>query len=136
MEGVGSMKKEKIFYRDESASYPGKYMIRADLEKFHLNYTEGSYNIIGARLMGLTYAQYLRMCRDIYGAEIIGKGNLYPYPVFKLSKGLEDLIEQLNARANLVLWEREHPDFEEHAEFVKEKNPRFYAEVTGNADNS
>ena len=125
------MKKVKIFYRDDSATQPGKYMIRADLEKFHLNFTEGSYNVIGARLMGLTYAQYLRMCRDIYGAEIVGKNTAYPYPVFKLSKGLEDLIEQLNARANLVLWEREHPDFEEHAAVVKEKEPRFYAEVTG-----
>lgn len=129
------MKKVKVFYRDESATYPGKYMIRADLDKFHLNYTEGSYNIIGARLMGLTYANYLRMCRDIYGAEIVGKGCNYPYPIFKLSKGLENLIDELNARANLVLWEREHPDFEEHAQYVKEKNPRFYAEVTGNVYN-
>ena len=130
------MKKVKVFYRDESASHPGKYMIREDLEKFYLNYTEGNYNVIQARLMGLTYAQYLRMCRDCFGAEIIGKGSTYPVPYFKLSKELNDLIEQLNARANLVLWEREHPDFEEHAEYVKEKNPRFYAEVTGNADNS
>ena len=123
------MKKIKIFSREESVSYPGKYIIRADLDKFHLDYTEGSYNIIGARLMGLTYANYLRMCRDIYGAEIIGKDSNYPYPVFKLSQELMDLIEQLNARANLVLWEREHPDFEEHAAFVKEKNPRFYEEA-------
>lgn len=130
------MKKIKVFYRDECPNQPGKYMIRADLDKFHLEYTEGSFNIIGARLMGLTYAQYLRMCRDEFGAEIIGKGSYYPYPIFKLSQGLNDLIDQLNARANLVLWEREHPDFEEHAEYVKEKNPRFYAEVTGNADNS
>ena len=129
------MKREKIFYKDESATQPGKYMIRADLDKFHLLFTEGSYNVIGARLMGLTYAQYLRMCRDEFGAEIIGKGNLYPYPMFKLSQGLQDLINQLNARANLVLWEREHPDFEEHAALVKEKNPRFYAEVTGNVYN-
>ena len=130
------MKKVKVFYRDESASYPGKYMIRADLEKFYLNYTEGSYNIIQARLMGLTYAQYLRMCRDCFGAEIIGKGSTYPVPYFKLSKELNDLIEQLNARANLVLWEREHPDFEQHAQYVKEKNPKFYAEVTGDVHNS
>lgn len=114
------MKKEKVFYRDESASHPGKYMIRADLDKFHLGYTEGSYNIIGARLMGLTYANYLRMCRDIYGAEIVGKGSNYPYPIFKFSKELVDLVDQLNARANLVLWEREHPNFEEHAAYVKE----------------
>jgi hypothetical protein len=130
------MKKIKVFYRDECPNQPGKYMIRADLDKFHLEHTEGSFNIIGARLMGLTYAQYLRMCRDEFGAEIIGKGDLYPVAYFKLSQGLNDLIDQLNARANLVLWEREHPDFEEHAEYVKEKNPRFYAEVTGNADNS
>jgi hypothetical protein len=86
--------------------------------------------------MGLTYANYLRMCRDKYGAEIIGKGDRYPVAYFKLSQGLVDLIEELNARANLVLWEREHPDFEEHAAYVKEKNPRFYAEVTGNVSNT
>ena len=130
------MKTVKVFFRDESATQPGKYMIRADFEKFHLYSSEGSFNIIGARLMGLTYAQYLRMCRDVYGAEIIGKGSLYPYPAFKLSQGLMDLIEELNARATLVLWEREHPDFEEHAAHVKEKNPRFYAEVTGNVFNT
>ena len=130
------MKKVKVFYRDEVASHPGKYMIRADLDAFHLNFTEGSFNVIGARLMGLTYAQYLRMCRDCFGAEIIGKGGYYPYPIFGFTKELSDLIDNLNARANLVLWEREHPDFEEHAAYVKEKNPRFYAEVTGNVCDS
>ena len=30
------MKQVKIFYRDESATQPGKYMIRADLDKFYL----------------------------------------------------------------------------------------------------
>ena len=126
------MKKIKVFYRDESASYPGKYMIRADLEKFYLNYTEGSYNVIQARLMGLTYAQYLRMCRDCFGAEIIGKGSTYPAPYFKLSKELDDLIDQLNARANLVLWEREHPDYEDHACFLKEKRPEIYRRIIDN----
>lgn len=123
------MKKIKVFSREESVSYPGKYIIRVDLDKFHLDYTEGSYNVICARLMGLTYAQYLRMCRDCFGAEIIGKGSVYPVAYFKLSEKLKDLIEGLNARANLVLWEREHPDFEDHAAYVKEHNPRFYEEI-------
>jgi hypothetical protein len=136
MGGIASMKKLKIFYRDESAAQPGKYVIRADHEAFHLDSTEGSFNVICARLMGLTYAQFLRMCRDCFGAEIIGKGSSYPVAYFKLSKGLEELLEQLNARANLVLWEREHPDFEEHAQYVKEKNPKFYAEVTKNVNNN
>jgi hypothetical protein len=129
MGGTGNMKKIKVFSREESVSYPGKYIIRVDLDKFHLDYTEGSYNVICARLMGLTYAQYLRMCRDCFGAEIIGKGSMYPVAYFKLSEKLKDLIDGLNARANLVLWEREHPDFEDHAAYVKEHNPRFYEEI-------
>ena len=123
------MKKIKVFSREESTSYPGKYIIRVDLDKFHLDYTEGSYNVICARLMGLTYAQYLRMCRDCFGAEIIGKGSAYPVAYFKLSEKLKDLIDGLNARANFILWEREHPDFEDHAAYVKEHNPRFYEEI-------
>ena len=129
------MSKVKCFIRDESASQPGKYVIRPIHDNFHLYSTDGSFNVICARLMGLTYAQYLRMCRDCFGAEIIGKGSQYPVAYFKLSKGLNDLIEQLNARANFVLWEREHPNFEEHAAYVKEKNPRFYMEVIGNVHN-
>ena len=129
------MKRVKVFYRDESATQPGKYLIRADQDKFHLDSTEGSFNVICARLMGLTYAQYLRMCRDCFGAEIVGKGDTYPVAYFKLSQELQDLLDNLNVRANLVLWEREHPDFEEHAEYVKEKNPRYYAEVTGDVYN-
>lgn len=123
------MKKIKVFSREESVSYPGKYIIRVDLDKFHLDYTEGSYNVICARLMGLSYPQFLRMCRDCFGAEIIGKGSAYPVAYFKLSEKLKDLIDGLNARANLVLWEREHPDFEDHAAYVKEHNPRFYEEI-------
>ena len=129
------MKKIKCFEREESASYPGKYLIKPVYDNFHLTSTEGSYNVICARVMGLSYAQYLRMCRDCFGAEIIGKGHLYPVAYFKFSQGLMDLIDNLNARANLILWEREHPDHEEHARFVKEKNPHFYAEVMKNGRN-
>ena len=97
------MKKVKCFMCEESASQPGKYIIRPIHENFYLDYTEGSFNIISARLMGLTYAQYLRMCRDIYGAEIIGKNSLYPLPIFKPSQELNNLINELNNRANLIL---------------------------------
>lgn len=130
------MKKVKCFEREESASYPGKYIIRPIHENFHLDYTEGSFNVICARLMGLSYAQFLRMCRDCFGAEIIGKGSWYPVAYFPLSNELKVLIDNLNARANLVLWEREHPDHEEHAQCVKDKHPRFYEEVINNVHNS
>lgn len=93
----------KIFYKDESAVHPGKYLIRVKLEEFNLDSTTGSFSIIAARLFGITYAQYLRMCRDHYGAEIYGKSSNYPVAYFKLSKELDSLIAQLNERANLIL---------------------------------
>ena len=126
------MKKVKCFIRDESASHPGKWIVRPVHENFRLDSTTGSFNVICARLVGLTYAQYLRMCRDCFGAEIIGKGSAYPVAYFKRSAELDTLIDFLNAQASVVLWEREHPDYEEHAQYVKEKNPRFYKAVTGN----
>lgn len=126
------MTKVKCFIRDESASHPGKWIVRPVLDNFHLDSTSGSFNVICARLFNLDYPQYLRMCRDCFGAEIIGKNSMYPVAYFKRSKELDVLIDNLNARANLVLWEREHPDFEEHAEYVKENSPNYYKVVTNN----
>jgi hypothetical protein len=126
------MTKVKCFIKDESASHPGKWIVRPVHENFHLGETTGSYNLICARLLGLTYAQYLRMCRDCFGAEIIGKGSMYPVAYFKRSTELDALIDFLNVQASVVLWEREHPDYEAHEEYVKEKNPHFYKAVTQN----
>lgn len=125
------MKKIKVFYREESPYYPGKYRIAMNLGDFYCNYTEGSYNVVQARLFCLSYPQFLRMCRDCFGAEIIGKGSKYPIAYFKQSEGLKALIDELNARANMVLWEREHPNFEEHKEYVKNNAPRAYKRITG-----
>ena len=126
------MKNVKCFYKEESASHPGKWIIRPMHENFHLNSTSGSFNVICARLMCLSYSDYLRMCRDCFGAEIIGMGSLYPVAYFKRSEELDALFKLLIARANAVLWEREHPEHEVHAEVVKERNPHYYKEVTGN----
>lgn len=126
----------RYFQREESASYPGKFLLKPIHENFHLDYTEGSFNVICARVMGLTYAQYLRMCRDKYGAEIIGKGSKFPVAYFTLSQKSNELLEELNVRAKFIIWEREHPDFEEHEQSVKRKLPKFYNEVINNVYNS
>ena len=108
------MTKIKCFIKEESASYPGKYMVRPVYDKFHLDSTAGSFNVIMARVMGLSYAQYLRMCRDCFDAEIIGNDCLYPIAFFKDGEKLDALLKGLNARANLILWNRNHPNYEEH----------------------
>lgn len=126
------MKKVKCFSYVESAVQPGKYVICPDHELFHLDSTDGSFAVICARLFSLSYPQYLRMCRDCFGAEIIGKNSAYPIALFKRGEGLDAIIALLNARATYVLWEREHPEYDAHAEAVKEKYPRYYKAVFDN----
>lgn len=126
------MIKVKCFTKEESVAYPGKWRVVPVHDNFYLKSTSGSFNIICARVMGLSYAQYLRMCRDCLGAEIVGKGSICPVAYFKRSKELDSLIDFLNVRANLILWEREHPDYEAHAEKVRNENPEFYKAVTAN----
>lgn len=109
----------ECFKIDTTTLSAGKYVIRPIHENFYLEHTEGSFNIICARLLGLSYAQYLRFCRDMCGAELYGKNELYPIPVFKMDNRLTQLVTVLNKLANLVLWERSHPDWKAHATTVQ-----------------
>ena len=111
--------KKTCFEAQESPIQPGKYIIVPIHENFKLEKTEGSFNIICARLLGLTYAQYLRFCRDICGAQIVGKGSMYPVAYFSGGEMMSQLVRLLNNRANLVLWEAEHPNWKEHQEELK-----------------
>ena len=109
---------KQCFYAEESSYHPGKYMIRVNCENFHIGQAEGSLNLIQARLLNLSYAQYLRFCRDIGGAEIFGKNTKYPVAYFAEGERLSQIVKLLNKRANLVLWEREHPQWQEHQEWL------------------
>jgi len=110
----------KVFYPDDTPTMPDHYIIRVNHDKFHLGPTVGSYNLIMARLMGVSYPDFLRLCRDEYGATIIGKNTYYPVAYFAKRGGVDRLCEELNARANMVLFEMEHPDYPEHREYVLE----------------
>lgn len=101
---------QKIFYCEESPYHPGTYMIAIHHDKFYclgLNST-GSYHVLQARIMGLTYANYLRMCRDVFGANIIGKKSIFPVAYFSSYTKINDLIKQLNVRATAILWNKTH----------------------------
>ena len=114
------MIQKTCFTIEESPYNPGKHCIVPVHANFFLQYTNGSYNIICARLMNLSYAQYLRFCRDLCGATIIGKGHKYPVAYFPEGERVQALCRLLNSRANLVLWCREHPDWREHQTELKE----------------
>jgi hypothetical protein len=93
----------KYFKIDESPANPGKFIIRPILEKLPMINTSGSYNILMARVMNLTYASYLRMCRDLYGADIIGKGAKYPVAYFCSQAQAKELVKELDKRVTTLL---------------------------------
>ena len=93
MEGIGFIMTLTAFKYETSPYKPGYYVITVDHEKFHITGTKGSCHIIEARVMNLSYAQYLRMCRDLFGAEIIGKNSMYPVAYFKNIKMVFKLLQ-------------------------------------------
>lgn len=116
------MKKIEYFVLEESPYRPGKYTIRINFDNFpSLLSTRGSFNILPARLLNLSYAQYLRFCRDIVGGEIVGKKTVYPIAYFDKTMTTNAFVRLLNSRMNLVVWEREHPDWREHQEYLAQK---------------
>ena len=122
---------EKYFYKEKSP-YKNKYTININFDKFPPMNTEGSFNVLCGRLLGLSYPDYLRMCRDIFEADIIGKGNLYPVPYFDNDESLQIILKLLNKKMELIMKVKNFQTSDEikeqwRAEYVKEfdKEPEY-----------
>lgn len=89
------------FYVDDSPIQNGKFLIRCECDR--ITYTIGSFNVLGARLLGLSWSDYLRLCRDEFGAEIVGKNNYYPVAYFSSKEAAEPLVKLLNERLSKVI---------------------------------
>ena len=98
---------KKYFYLEESPYQPGKYKVSMNFDMLPGIRTTGSYNLLPARLLGLSYANYLRYCRDVYKAEIIGKNTMYPIAYFENNFATGDLIRILNERMSQIEKEKE-----------------------------
>ena len=96
---------KNYFWVDESVLCPGRYYIALNHEKLRILSCRGSCNIICARVIGLSYANYLRFCRDVYDGEIRGKNTGYPIVVFYDKKKAEELAEFLNKQVKHIILE-------------------------------
>jgi|LSQX01.2.fsa_nt_gb hypothetical protein len=117
MGGNGVMSK-KFFIYEAIPDSVGKYTITPVFKNLPITRTTGSFNLLPARLCNLSYAQYLRFARDILGAEIIGKGRLYPIAIFKQTKEFFQFMRLLNETAKYLLHIKNFPDLLEKAEEV------------------
>ena len=101
---------EKYFYLDESPVYKNKYIIRLNHDKFLFpTGTSGSYNVFIARVLNLSYADYLRYSRDRLGAELIGKQSRYVMAYYDKNQTTEAFIKLLNKRMEYIMNEHNFP---------------------------
>lgn len=114
------MIKVKVFELEESGYQPNRYILRFHPDLFYTESTNGSFSVMAARIAGLPYTMYCRFCRDVLGAEVVGKGSMYPVVYFKKTPETLMFVRLLNSRANLVIWEKEHPNWKEHQEELTE----------------
>lgn len=91
------------FVMDESPYQPGCFTIKANPERLKIDALYSSLNVLQARFFGTDYANYLRMCRDLYCARLIGKNHLYPVAYFPNKDKAQELCNELNRRATLVM---------------------------------
>lgn len=86
----------------------GKFMIGLSDELYNYVHTKiptteiKTYNILPARILGLSYAEYLRYCRDKHNGIIYGKDSLYPYVVFEKKEDMRELWFELNNRLKQI----------------------------------
>lgn len=64
----------------------------------------GSYNILKARLFNISYTDYLKMARSLYGAKLKGKTG-YITEYFTTETNAKAMCKELNARLNKALKE-------------------------------
>lgn len=102
------MKIRQYYHLEESVSNPGKYLIHLNFDEPTLPrmFTAGSYNVLMARLFNMPYSEFLRFCRDCYGADIQGRKCMYPLPVFENNAKTMELVKMLNERMTIVVEER------------------------------
>lgn len=101
---------DKFFYLEKTSGFRGKYVIRPNLEKFLLpNGLKGNTAVLPARVLNLSYAQYLRYCRDRLGAELVGRFAHSIIPLFEYTNEVALLLKLLNKRMEFVMNEHEFP---------------------------
>lgn len=94
---------QKYFHIEESASNPEYNLIKVRADLPYVRSTRGSLTVLQARLLGLSWPDFCRFCRDILDAKVYGKGSMYPVIYFpKNSEKVNKYLNLLNTRMEYV----------------------------------
>ena len=101
----------RYFYLQNSPVFQDKYEIYFDCPtKYFPNGTDGSYDVFIARLLNLSYPDYLRYARDRLGAELVGKNKRSIKVLFNYDNPtVQIFIKMLNKRMEYIINEHDFP---------------------------
>lgn len=93
------------YFQVIKAPYDNNNYIISGTDSFYsyFKYTDGSYNVYNARIMGLSYASYLQLARDKYNGILRGKGHRYPTVYFKSEEDAKRLARELDNRLTYLI---------------------------------
>lgn len=95
---------KEYFFLEESPYYEKKYTLRLKIDELPFpNGTSGSYGVLMARLLNLSYIDALRYVRDRLGADLMGKGHTYIVPYFENTPVVQQFVKLLNRRLQYTL---------------------------------
>ena len=101
----------KYFNLEESANYKDKFLIKVNPDNIPdgVGKSGGSLAVLQARLMMMDFPTYLRFCRDIMKAEIIGKQSKYPAIYFTKTPEVRAFVTLLDKRMAAIMHDIEAP---------------------------
>lgn len=92
-----------FFRAQETPYHAGYYVISPITENIPFSQMSGSWNVLPARILGLKYIDYLRMCRDDFEATFFPskKKEIYLCPYFEKNDANElcEILNRLAAQA-------------------------------------
>lgn len=96
------MAKEKFFYYDFSPYLNGGVIIHLYWDALE-TYSSLTEHILPARLLGITYGEYLELCEKTLEANLQIEENGFVLPIFKFGPLVHQFVKLLNARMNLIM---------------------------------
>lgn len=96
-------------HREETPYYPEHTILRLNREVYDLigGGVTGSFNVLFARVLGLSYVDFLRFVRDNYGATLHGKKSTYISFSFDNKENARKFQFLMNDRWNEICHVRE-----------------------------
>lgn len=96
---------KEYYFVEKSPTKENFYVIHLDFELFgdKLQTTQGSYGVLAARILGLNYPDYVRLCINNYDAVAVGKNSLYTSLFFSSLAKANELKDVLNNRLKDIL---------------------------------